>query len=140
MGDDAPGPRRVPQLFTVAEANALLPELEPILRQLQAQKRELDQARGRLAGLTPRMRGNGHGAEAALLESRITELAAELAAGIRQITGRGVEVKDLDQGLIDFPARRENRVVYLCWRLGEGRLAFWHELDAGFAGRQPLDE
>ena len=139
MSDERRGRRR-PRLFTVAEANALLPDLEPTLRALQTQKGELDRGRQRLAELTPRMRGNGHGAEAATLEHRMTELAAALAEGIKRISALGIDIKDLDQGLIDFPSLRGGRVVYLCWRLGEDRLAFWHELDAGFAGRQPLDE
>ena len=55
-----------------------------------------------------------------------------------QITVRGIEIKDLNQGLIDFPSLRGDRIVYLCWRLGEDRIGYWHELDAGFAGRTPI--
>ena len=142
MADD---PRRGPgrsgswrRLFTAEEANALLPELVPILTDLRTKKGELDEARRALARLTPAMRADGHGIEAIALERRIRELAAALAAGIRRITGQGVEVKDLDQGLIDFPSPREGRVVFLCWHLGEGPIAYWHEVDAGFAGRRPL--
>jgi hypothetical protein len=92
------------RLFTVAEANALLPALIPHLETLRRQKAELDEARRALARLTPAMRGNGHGAEVAALERRFRALAEE-------ITG---------------------------WRLGEGEIAWWHEIDGGFAGRQPL--
>ena len=135
-GREAAGPG--PVLFSVEEANALLPRLVPMLEDLRAGESALDEARAALGRLTPTMRGNGHGAEAAALERRLHELADELAEGIRRIAAMGVEVKDLDHGLIDFPSLREGRIVYLCWRLGEGPLAFWHELDAGFAGRQPL--
>ena len=127
-----------PVLFSVGEANAMLPQLIPLLEELRAGKAALDEARAALGRLTPAMRGNGHGAEAAVLERRLQEQADALASGIRQIAAMGVEVKDLDHGLIDFPSLREGRIVYLCWRLGEGPLAFWHEIDAGFAGRQPL--
>ncbi len=126
------------RLFTAEEANALLPELVPILTDLRAKKGELDEARRALGRLTPAMRADGHGTEAVALERRIRELAAALTVGIRRITGQGVEVKDLDLGLIDFPSPREGRVVFLCWRLGEDRIAYWHEVDAGFAGRRPL--
>ena len=126
------------RLFTVAEANALLPELIPILTELRANKAKLDEARLALARLTPRMRSNGHGAEAVALERRLRDLTLALAAGVRRIAGQGVEVKDLDHGLIDFPSLRDGRVVFLCWRLGEGAIAYWHEVDAGFAGRRPL--
>jgi hypothetical protein len=106
------------RLFTLDEANELLPTLIPLL--------------------TPSMRSNGHGAEAADLDQRLADIATELSLGIRQVLELGVEIKDLNLGLIDFPSVRDNRIVYLCWRLGEGPIAFWHELDTGFAGRQPL--
>ena len=127
-----------PRLFSVAEANALLPELIPVLERLRLAKAALDDAHASLARLTPAMRGNGHAATAAELEGRIRELAGEIGEGIAAVVGRGVEVKDLDHGLIDFPSPREGRVVFLCWRLGEGPIAWWHETDAGFAGRRPL--
>ena len=56
----------------------------------------------------------------------------------QEILGLGVEIKDLDQWLIDFPSQRDGRVVYLCWRRGEENIEWWHDMDAGFAGRQPL--
>ena len=142
MSDDTIGkpeqPERWGRLFTVEEASALLPRLIPILTELRAQKAALDDVRLSLARLTPAMRGNGHGAEAVELEQRIRELVTEIGAGVHQIAEEGVEVKDLDQGLIDFPSPREGRIVYLCWHLGEDRIAFWHEVDTGFAGRRPL--
>ena len=76
--------------------------------------------------------------------------AAVARAGVRgravgtmdldQLAEWGIELKDLSTGLVDFPAMREGRVVYLCWRLGELQIAFWHDIETGFAGRQPLDE
>ena len=131
-------PSSWPRLFTVDEANGLLPDLIPVLTELKANKAALDEARIALARLTPTMRSNGHAAEAAAQERRLRDLTVALATGVRRITGQGVEIKDLDHGLIDFPSLRGNRVVYLCWRLGEGSIAYWHEIDAGFAGRRPL--
>lgn len=136
-GRDDPGGAR-PVLFSVEEANALLPRLIPMLTELRAQKAELDEARRALAALTPAMQANGHGAEAVELEHRLRAVAAAITEGVRAIAALGVEVKDLDHGLIDFPCLRAGRIVYLCWHLGEGPIAFWHEIDAGFAGRQPL--
>lgn len=126
------------RFFTVVEANQLLPTLIPLLTELKREKEELDETQRELATLTPAMRANGHGGAAAAIEQRIAGLLARLADGLSRVNALGVEVKDLNQGLIDFPHRRGDRVVYLCWRLGEGPLAFWHELDAGLAGRQPL--
>ena len=133
------GPKRGRRrLFTVADANALLPELIPILESLRDDKRRLEEARDALAKLTPAMRADGFGAAAVELERRIGDLAGRMARDIERVTTRGIELKDLDQGLIDFPARREGRIVFLCWRLGEGEIAFWHEVDAGYLGRRPL--
>jgi hypothetical protein len=140
MDDDAERARRYgfARLFTVEEANALLPALIPLLTELKREKEELDEAQKELAGLTPAMRANGHGAAAAAIEQRMAALIERLTDGVRRINAMGVEVKDLNHGLIDFPHQRGERVVYLCWHLGEGPLAYWHEIADGFPGRQPL--
>ncbi|RIK46622.1 MAG: DUF2203 domain-containing protein [Chloroflexi bacterium] len=126
-------------LFTLAEATALLPWLRVRLQRLQALKREHDDTVRRLAGMTPAMRSNGSAVLGAQLETRLDTLIQEIRDSLLEITDVGVEVKDIDTGLVDFPALRGSRVVYLCWRLGEETIGYWHELDAGFAGRQPLD-
>ena len=105
------------RLFTVAEANALLPELIPILESLRDDKARLDEARDALTKLTPAMRSNGYGMAAVGLERRVGDLAGKLTHAIERVTNLGVELKDLDQGLIDFPSRRDGRIVLLCWRL-----------------------
>ena len=128
------------RLFTVEEANAHLPIIEPLLRELKQQKEQFDQLRRTLDSLTPAMRGNGHGALAVDHERRINDLVTRMSAGIRELSAQGIEVKDLNQGLIDFPHLRHDHVVFLCWRLGEGRIGYWHEIEAGFAGRQELDD
>ncbi|MDI3341292.1 MAG: DUF2203 domain-containing protein [Sphaerobacter sp.] len=129
-----------PHYFTVAEARALVPRLRGLLTAMQVEKQELDREVRALQRLTPAMRGNGHGAEAARREERIAELTAMLQQQLQQLADQGIEVKDLDLGLIDFPSLRDGRVVYLCWRVDEPTVAYWHETDAGYAGRQPLDE
>jgi hypothetical protein len=136
---DPADPGSWPRLFTVEEANAMLPEIVPLLMEMRARKVALDAALAELEKLTPAMRLNGHAAGARDLEARIHDLTTELAAGIDHLNEQGIEIKSVDHGLIDFPTEREGRVVYLCWRLGEGAvIRYWHEIAAGFAGRQPL--
>jgi hypothetical protein len=140
--DDRPDDQdtqRFARFFTVEEANNLLRELTPSLLQLKQEKEQFDQLRRTLESITPAMRGNGHGAVAVEYEQRIHDLVKRMSDGVREIAALGVEVKDLNQGLIDFPHWREGRVVYLCWRLGEGQIGYWHDIEAGFAGRQELE-
>jgi hypothetical protein len=128
------------RLFTVEEANSLLQIIEPLLRELKQKKEQFDQLRRTLDSLTPAMRCNGHGALAVDHERRINDLVTRMSAGIRELSAQGIEVKDLNQGLIDFPHLRDDHVVFLCWRLGEGQIGYWHEIEAGFAGRQYLED
>jgi hypothetical protein len=134
-------PQTWPRLFTLPEANSLLPDVMPLLLELRSYKVTLDSAVAALSALTPAMRQNGHAAQARELEARIQEVTEDLAAGIDQVTAMGIDIKSLEHGLIDFPSLREGRVVFLCWRLGEGpTIRFWHDIDAGFAGRRPLTD
>jgi hypothetical protein len=130
----------MPRYFTIEEATGLLPRLTEILLAMQARKRELDRLRQELAEAAAQAAGNGHLQERDLAQKRdaVEQAASTLSDMARQIADLGCELKGIDQGLIDFRAMREGREVYLCWRLGEGRIAFWHEVEAGFAGRQPL--
>jgi hypothetical protein len=91
--------------------------------------------------LEGRIRGNGGGIPPAQLAETSAEVerhARELARAIDDIVELGVEVKDLDEGLVDFPALRRGETVLLCWRLGEDEIRYWHTVQAGFAGRKPL--
>lgn len=138
---DPRDPSSWPLLFTVAEANALLPEIVPLLMEMRARKVELDAALAALETLTPAMRLNGHAAEARTLEARIHDLSMELATGVDHLRDQGIEIKSIDHGLIDFPSVRGGQVVFLCWRLGEGpAIRYWHEIEAGFAGRRALGD
>lgn len=127
-----------PRLFSHEEASALLPVLRPMLRFIQEQKRELDEVRVRLEPYTEAMRTNGHASQAAELEVKLRKLVDSLRESVAEIQNMGVEVKDLDMGLVDFPALRDGRVVYLCWMVDEPQIDFWHDLDTGLAGREPL--
>src|SRR3954447_3680771 len=130
-----------PHLFTPDEANAALSVVRPLVEAMVEGKRALDEAQERRDDVAQRIAGNGGGippAELAALEAAVEETAKTLAATIGEIQELGVLVKDLDTGLVDFPAKRDGEDVLLCWLLGEDEVAFWHRLDDGFAGRQPL--
>jgi len=129
------------KLFTIEEAEALLPQARDEVRAMQACKREIDALREVLVDVADRATGNGHvQEEVAVAEKRrrAEALVEQLNERLARLNEWGIEMKGLDEGLLDFPSDRDGRVVYLCWRLGEERIAFWHEIDAGFAGRQPL--
>jgi len=132
-----------PRLFTVAEANAALVGIRPILEELRVAVLRGRDAQAEIARITtdlPSANGNRLSLEAQVgrlkrdLEQAVTQ-ARDLMA---EAESHGCEVKDPTTGLIDFRGERDGEVVYLCWRLGEGDIAFWHHLDAGFRGRQPL--
>jgi hypothetical protein len=126
-------------LFARDEAERLLPKIEPLLIELRDAAEQLSAVRARLEALPAASRQNGRAAEAAALDGEAASLARRIGELIDLVESLGAELKDIRTGLIDFRSPRDDRVVYLCWRLGEPRILFWHELDAGFAGRQPLD-
>lgn len=130
----------MPRLFTLDEANALLPRLRELLADMQETKRAIDALREELSGLARTASGNGGlaGAGVVLKQEEAQKLVERLNALLEEVQGLGCEVKGVDEGLIDFRSEREGRVVYLCWKLGEERIDYWHELDTGFAGREPL--
>ena len=132
-----------PKLFTLAEANSLLPTLEPLMRRLQAKRQELREHQQTLEEFRARAIRDGGvlpGSEIAQAKGESARLLAENQEGIQQIESRGCVVKDLDHGLVDFLARRGREQVFLCWRLGESEVLFWHGLQEGFAGWKPLKE
>jgi hypothetical protein len=126
--------------FTREEAESLLPQISIVLLQIQNCREVLQQKEEELGALHALAMGNGHH-----LHVRINNLQKELAEQIQamqelinELSSFGCELKDPSIGLIDFLSLRNGREVYLCWHLGEERINFWHYLDAGFAGRQPL--
>jgi hypothetical protein len=127
--------------FTPEEANELLPSVRPPVEQLVSHRRALAVATVRHARIATKIAGNGGGVrphEVDELQSTIDAEAAGIVRCVEELQALGVLVKDLDQGLVDFPARNGDDEVLLCWRLGEDEVAFWHALDDGFAGRRPL--
>ncbi|MDP3766605.1 MAG: DUF2203 domain-containing protein [Dehalococcoidia bacterium] len=130
----------MPRIFTLGEASALLPRLREILVEMQERKPALDALREELAEMTSAASGNGHllGREVDRKRKEAQELVDRLNELLEEINRLGCELKGVEEGLIDFRWEREGRIVYLCWKLGEERIASWHELDTGFASRRPL--
>jgi hypothetical protein len=117
--------------YAVEEANRLLPDLRQRLDRIQKSRRTIVGSAEKLKrGAT----ANGGGAEG----SASLEAMAVLRAEVEALTAEGIVLRDADSGLIDFPSRREGRLVYLCWRPDEDRVTHWHEVDSGFGGRKPL--
>jgi len=127
--------------FTPEEANALLPTVRPIVEEMVAHRRALAVATVRHARIAGKIAGNGGGVRPHEVDTLQETLDAEAAEVVRCATALqelGLLVKDLDEGLVDFPALRDDEEVLLCWRLGEEEVAYWHSLADGFAGRKPL--
>jgi hypothetical protein len=126
--------------FTVEEARQLVPALRPLLIEMRDDKAKLHAEMTELSKLTPAMRANGHAPAARGHEVEILRLAGALRDKLTQVNDMGIEIKDVDSGLVDFPSLREGREVYLCWRVDEETVSYWHEIETGFIGRRPLDE
>jgi hypothetical protein len=132
-------PRR---LFTPAEANSALEVVRPVAERLvavRARMRELVSAQGKHVTA---IGGNGAGYAASDLgatQAELAELAEQAASLVAELDGIGVVVKDLDLGLLDFPALRDGEEVELCWQVGEESVAYWHPLEAGYRGRKLVD-
>jgi hypothetical protein len=131
-----------PRYFTLAEANAALAELRPLAEEMVAKRRELVDAQAQRAALGAQVGANGGDltpSDFAEADEELEQAAAALARCVEQIQAAGVLVKDLDQGLLDFPSLRGGEEILLCWHVGEDQIAYWHGLDEGFAGRKPLE-
>jgi hypothetical protein len=127
--------------FTQAEANELLPTVRNLTERMVAHRRALALATLRHARIATKIAGNGGGVsphDVDALQATIEAESEGLVGCVEELQSLGLLVKDLDQGLVDFPARRGEDEVLLCWRLGEEEVTFWHTLEDGFAGRKPL--
>ena len=127
--------------FTVEEANELLAEVRPLAEEMVRRRRALAAAWQRRGELAAAIEGNGGGVrpqELAELEASIGTESEELARCLDAIHELGAVVKDIDRGLVDFPALRDGEDVLLCWQLGENEIRYWHGTEEGFAGRKEL--
>jgi hypothetical protein len=128
------------RLFTINEANALLPTVRPLVEQILESIRRLkhasetvirrEQLDPEAPDLMERLREDGE----------VARLVGQVREGVEAINGHGCVCKGVEQGLIDFPCMFGNEIVFLCWQLGEPSVSFWHRIEDGFAGRKPLPE
>jgi hypothetical protein len=127
--------------FTVVEANSTLPLARAIVGDIAALARDLRERHERLT----RLKSTDRGKLAPEYQEELQQVTAEfdrdqerMREYVEELAELGIELKDFDTGLVDFPCRFEGRDVYLCWRLGEPEVGHWHEIDAGFAGRRRI--
>jgi hypothetical protein len=130
--------------FTLDEAQSLLPVLESLLRAAIDGKKLMEEVEAEMQALNHRVFLNGgtHVDVVSVARRKAERTKAEQRAkdALAEIDSIGVQVKDLDIGLLDFPCQVEGRIVLLCWRMGEPSITHWHSTDEGFAGRKPIDE
>jgi hypothetical protein len=140
------------RFYDLDDANARLPELREILGALRDQRGELIRLRDQVlerqeaveAGGSRAAEASGESGEAAsddelrLIRLRMQGVIDQMQAGVARIDALGIALRDIESGLIDFPALVSGRQICLCWRLGEGDVEWWHEMTTGFSGRQPL--
>lgn len=127
--------------FDIDQANAALEAVAPLLATLADQRLELIRLRDRTLASSPAGpdgAGDLDEEEARRLRLRMQGVIDQMAAAVAQIDTLGITLRDIERGLIDFPAEVDDRQVWLCWQLGEGQVEHWHEVDTGFEGRQPL--
>jgi hypothetical protein len=119
------------RVFTVAEANAMLDDLRPTLEAMQRARKVVLASAERVRGTVA---GNGGGKPAGEYADALELLGRET----ERLSAEGILIRDIDTGLVDFPGERDGRPVFLCWKLGEDEVGFWHPVDTGFSGRRPL--
>ena len=130
--------------FTLDEAQSLLPVLESLLKRAIEGRRAAQSIEAELNELPQRIYLSGgmrvNSASVAKQRAEVEEHLKQVQESVAEIDAIGVQVKDLDSGLLDFPCRIDGEVVLLCWRMGERAIEHWHTIEAGFQGRQPLNE
>jgi hypothetical protein len=125
--------RRFRKHYTIAEARALLPTIREWLKEAQQARRRLESSDSRLTQILE----GGHDAGGELVHDMV-RLLAKMNSVLKEFCSREIDVKDLDRGLLDFPSIMAGREVFLCWEQDEEDIEFWHDLDAGYAGRERL--
>ena len=127
--------------FTLEEANAAVRELRPVVTRMVEHGHRLAEAQRAQRSLVTRIAGNGgdmQPSDLRVLAETIQREADAIGACAEEINAAGAQIKSLEEGLLDFPSRRDGEPVLLCWKLGEDEIRYWHGVDEGFAGRKPL--
>ena len=125
----------MPQYFTLQQANETLNTIRPLMDEVQRIRQNILQKQPEAWTAIEKSVGNGGNRTL----SKMIQDFEKLDALVHRIQDTDVLIKDINTGLLDFPALRNGGEVYLCWQYGEGDIAYWHEVDAGYAGRQPID-
>ena len=120
--------------FTLEEAQTALDLIRPLVQEILEIRQDILQRQPEVWPVLEKAAGNGGSKTAGVLERRFERLDQL----VRAIQSLGAVLKDINLGLVDFPHLKDGREVYLCWRYGEDRIRFWHEIEAGFAGRHPI--
>jgi hypothetical protein len=130
--------------FTLEEAQSLLPVLESLLKRAMDGKRSAQTVEAELNEVAQRIYfAGGMRVDAAGIARQRSELESHLKCvreSLAEIDAIGVQVKDIESGLLDFPCRIDDEIILLCWRMGEATIEHWHTMESGFQGRQPVDE
>ena len=126
------------RFYSIEQADARLRDLAPLLDKLRADRAEVATAREELERFRTTNGNAEHAEELKAREELIRGIVYRMERYVSQLVAWDITLRDIETGLVDFPALANGRQVCLCWRLGEERIGYWHELDAGFAGRRPL--
>jgi len=124
-----------PRQFTLEQANAVVRAIRPLVAEILEIRQTVIERQPQVWPVLEKAAGNGGSHEA----SQVAWEFQRLDARVREILATGAILKDVNTGLVDFLSMREGRPIYLCWRYDEDHIAYWHELEGGFAGRQPLE-
>jgi hypothetical protein len=124
------------RIFTLAEAQSCLPRLRSLLTEISEQWNQIRELNPDIQKARDKASFDGYSESGVMY----VESVSHLMVLIHQIKDMGVHLKDADKGLCDFPYLRKGRLVYLCWQLGEETIGYWHDIETGFSGREPLDE
>jgi hypothetical protein len=130
----------VAHFYGIDEANRRLAEVRPLLEGLRADRAAVAEAQRELVRARQSNGSAEHAEDLARRETEIREIVRRMQESVNQLDEWGIALRDIGSGLIDFPALASGRPIWLCWRLGEGEIAWWHEHDTGFDSRQPLAE
>jgi len=128
------------RFYDIDAANARISELRPVLEMLRADRDAVAEVNAELRHLRETNGSSQHAEDVAAKERRLRELVRSMEHAVAQIEAWSVTLREIGTGLVDFPALVAGRPIWLCWRLGEERIGFWHEHDRGFSDRKPLAE
>ena len=134
-----PGGDTYLHLYTVDEARELIPRVRRWLRALQSLAQTVQRVEEDLSQILPAMRANGSAARASSLEQELSGVYEQMGQHVERLLERGIVLRDVVNGVVDFPCQHQGRVIMLCWQVDEDDLGYWHEADSGFLTRQPLD-